>query len=414
MSKTLVQKIFARAANVESVEIGESVNLTPDLITMYDWPGISDYCIDMAEKYADLDTSKLVMYIDHKMPPATVADNAFHNKTIKFCKEHNVPCIIGQGIGHQITMERGMVNPGDVIVHFDRHVNSLGALGAFSVGTRLELILALGTGKFAIQTPETIRINFVGRLPDGVLGRDVFNRLLMDLGPAYSSDKVIEFGGPGAANISIDSRFTICNLALFLNGITCIFEPDCVTEAFYKENFAREINHLFSDSGCHYSEVLTYDLSAIEPMVVVPPRPQDAVPLRQVESIKIHQGNIASCAAGRMEDIEIAARILKGRKVAPNFRLYITPSSTKILNDATELGYIKTLMDAGAIITSSTCDFCYGKAGVLDDGETAIFTGTLNIPGRMGNVNADIYIGSSATVAASAITGTLTDPRCYL
>lgn len=414
MGQTMVQKIFARSAGLSAAPIGETVNIVPDLITMYDWPGISDYCLNMAEEYADLDTSKVIMYIDHKMPPCTIKDNAFHNQTIQYCKEHNIPCIIGQGIGHQLTLESGKVNPGDVVIHYDRHVNSLGAVGAFSVGTRLELIMALGTGKVAIQAPETIRIQLEGTMPDGVLGRDVFNRFLMDLGPAYASDKVVEIGGPGAASISIDSRFTICNMALFLNGITIMFEPDAVTRNFYEENFNRSIEPVLPDPDCHYSEVIHYDLSDFEPMTVVPPSPKSAVPLKEAEGIEIQQGNITSCAAGRLEDFEIAARILKGRKVHPGFRLYVTPSSKKVLLDATRLGYVETLMDAGAIITTSTCDFCYGNAGVLADGETALFTGTLNIPGRMGNVNSSIYIGSSATVAASAITGKITDPRKYL
>jgi 3-isopropylmalate/(R)-2-methylmalate dehydratase large subunit len=381
---------------------------------MYAWPSVSDFCLSIADEYVDSNFTKLQMYIDHKLPCVSPADASFHNSTIKWCEQHNVPITYGQGIGHQLTVERGLVRPGHVVVHFDRHVNILGALGVFSVGTRMELIQALILGKFSIITPQTVRIELTGKLQDGVIGRDLLNRLLQDLGPDAAPDEVIEFGGSGAVNISIDSRLTICCLAMFLGCMTAMFEPDEVTKGFYRQHFNLDVPIEKSDSNCQYAKVIHYDLGSVEPMIVVPPKPQTAVPLKMAIGTPVQQGNIASCAAGRIEDIAIAARILKGRKIAKGFRLYITPSSINILQEAVRLGYMDALAQAGAFFSSSTCDFCYGRQGVPADGDNVITTGTLNVPGRMGNTAANLYIGSAAAVAAASITAAVVDPRDYL
>ena len=411
---TYVEKIFAKVAKVPQVKVGQPVDLTPDLIVMYAWPNVSDYCLSIADEHPTADFSKIEMYIDHKLPSVSPADVAFHNKTIAWCKRHNVPVTYGQGINHQVTVERGLIKPGQVAMHFDRHINILGALGVFSVGTRLELIQSLILGKFSIITPKTIRVELENKLQDGVLGRDLFNRILYDHGPDAAPDQVLEFGGPGAINVSMDSRLTICCLAMFLGCMTAMFEPDELIKDFYRKNFNLDVSMEKGDPGCSYEKVIHYDLNTVEPMIVIPPKPQTAVPLKSVLGVPIQQGNINSCAGGRLEDIEIAARILKGKKVAYGFRLYITPSSNKILQDAVRLGYMETLTKAGAIFSSSTCDLCYGRQGVPADGDNVLTTGTLNVPGRMGNDTANLYIGSAAAVAASAINAEIADPRDYL
>jgi 3-isopropylmalate/(R)-2-methylmalate dehydratase large subunit len=201
---------------------------------------------------------------------------------------------------------------------------------------------------------------------------------------------------------------------MFIGATTAIFAPDDITFEYYQNQFSKEVNLPVSDSDCNFEKIIEYDLSNLEPQLVKPPRPQDTLPLRDFIGTRVQQGYIGSCASGRLEDLAIAAQILKGRKIADGFRLFVVPSSAEIMAKAANLGYLEKLIEAGAWISSPTCDFCYGKTQVLADGEVAISTGTLNVSGRMGNVNSEIYIGSAASVAAAAVLGSIDDPRNFL
>lgn len=410
---TLTEALISRSVG-RRVHANDSVNISPDHIAMYEWGSTSDYCIDFVTEHATLDTSKLTMFIDHKLPARLPADTALHNQTLQWCRTHSVPVIHAQGIGHQYMVDQGMVTPGDLVVHFDRHVNILGAIGVFAVGSRLEIIMALGTGTFPFQVPESVRIKLTGTLADGVMGRDLYAHLLHRFGPALSSDMVLEFGGEGAVRLSIDSRMSICCQAMFLGCVTALFDIDQTTTAYFKDHFNRDVAQVVPGADADYQRVIQIDLADIEPYVVVPPSPKDAVTLSSVAGLPIQQGYIGSCASGRIEDLAIAARILKGRKIAHGSRLYVVPSSKEVMKQACRLGYMEILADAGAFISSSTCDFCSGRQGALADGERGISTGTLNVPGRMGNINADVYNASAASVAAALVTGRITDPRALL
>jgi 3-isopropylmalate/(R)-2-methylmalate dehydratase large subunit len=417
MQYTLTEKIFARCSKKDHVKAGDMVEVEPDLLVMYDWEGISDYVFNLVEKEIGrkIDGGKMILFTDHKMPPGSVREQAFHLESIRWAKEHNAK-LIPKAIGHQLLTEMGLVDPGNLAVHFDRHINLIGAVGALGIGSRLELICSLSTGTFSIQVPDTVQISLSGNLSPGVMGRDLFNCILRDLGPDGTFNHVVEYSGPGALNVSMDSRSTICCLAMFTGATAAIFVPDDVTKEFYSTNFHKNINieNLNSDPNSKFISALKYDLASIEPFIIKPPKPQDVHPIKEFYNQKIDQGFIGSCASGRLEDFEIASRILKGRKIANNFRLYIVPSSSKIMAEASQKGYLNILLEAGAWIGSPTCDFCYGKTQVLANNEIAISTATLNVPGRMGNVNSEIYIGSSATVASTAIEGKIADPRNFL
>jgi len=415
MAKTMVEKIFSKKLG-RDVRPGENVFLSPDKIIMYEWSSISDYVFDLVENdlgCKNVDWSKLLLFIDHKLPAQNEKEQEFHLETLKWGKEHDVEVFYGEGIGHQITAERGFVLPGDVAVHFDRHVNLLGAQGVFSVGTRLELIMSFVKDAFPIQVPRTVRAELIGELQPGVMGRDLLHYIVKDIGPGGSPDCVLELGGPGALSISMDARLCLCGLALFVGATTAMFETDQVTEDYYK-NIGKSIDTFVADKDADYFLKRTYDLSKLEPQIVVPPKPESTVNIKEVIGTPLQHGYIGSCANGRLEDLEIAARILKGRKVAKNFRLIINPITDDIMRQALKLGYIETLVDAGAWISSPTCDYCYGKVGAIAAGEAIMSSATLNVPGRMGSVDSEIYIGSAASIAAAAIEGKIVDPRNYV
>lgn len=417
MGSTIVEKILARAAGQRAVKAGQNVQVEPDLVSMYDWEGISDYIFGVVEKELGkrVDGRKLILFIDHKVPATTPQERAFHLETIKWAKEHNVRIYPeGMGISLHLLAELGLVNPGDVVVHTDRHVNLLGGLCVFSVGTRLEVIMSLATGKFNIKVPETVRVNLQGHFRPGVMGRDLIHRIVGDMGPDGAMEQVLEFGGPASANVSMDSRLSICCMAMFTGATTAIFGTDTITRKYFQDNFLREVDVPDVDRNCEYAKILNYNLSELEPQIVVPPKPQNTAPLGESEGTLVQQGYIGSCASGRLEDLSVAAQILEGRNVAEGFRLFIVPSSNKVMAEAARLGYLENLLKAGAWISSPTCDYCYGKTQNLGDEEIAISTGPLNVPGRMGNVNADIYLASAASVAAAAINGVIADPRNFL
>ena len=415
MGKTMVEKIFSRKLG-KIAKAGENVFLSPDKIIMYEWGSISDYVLDLVENELgckNIDWSKLVLFIDHKLPAQNEKEQEFHLQTLKWAEDHDVEIYYGEGIGHQIISERGMVLPGDVAVHFDRHVNLLGAQSVFSVGTRLELIMSLVKGAFPIQVPRSVRAELTGALQPGVFGRDLLHYIVKDIGPGGSPDCVLELGGPGALSISMDSRLCLCGLALFVGATTAMFETDDVTVNYYNK-IGKSIEAFTADSDAEYFLKRNYNLSKLEPQIVVPPKPESTVNIKEVVGTPLQHGYIGSCAGGRMEDLEIAARILKGRKVAHNFRLIVNPTTNEIMKNAMKLGYIETLVEAGAWISSPTCDYCYGKIGAIAAGEAIMSSATLNVPGRMGSVDSDIYIGSAASIAAAALEGKIVDPRDFV
>ena len=262
--------------------------------------------------------------------------------------------------------------------------------------------------------PATIRVELEGDFQYGVSGRDLIHKIIKDLGPDGGIGKVLEFVGDGARKMSIDSRMALLCQIMFCGAISGIFPADDKALTYLKNKTGKEFETVVSDPDATYFETIRYDLSLLEPHVVKPSSPGNACALKEVEDLEVQQGYLGSCASGRLEDIEIAARILKGKKIKPGFRLYVVPSSREVMVQAMESGALAALVDAGAFVSSPTCDFCYGKTQSLCAGERAVSTGTLNVPGRMGSIYSEIYQTSAAVVAATALTGKITDPRNYL
>jgi 3-isopropylmalate/(R)-2-methylmalate dehydratase large subunit len=318
------------------------------------------------------------------------------------------------GIGHQVTAELGLAKPGMFIVHGDMHIHPIGAFGTVAFSLLTDIITAYALGKIWLEIPQTIKVNLTGSFRDGVSGRDFINHLLGFLGPDGAINAYLEFHGDGAESMSMDDRMTILSEILFCGAHGGIFPANEPVMKYIKERTGETVPPIVADNGAVYSETLSFDLSKIEPTVIAPRGLTDAQPIGKVEGLTLNQAYIGSCAGGRVLDIETAARILKGRRIKDGFRLNVVPSSREILKKTIESQALGVLVEAGAFISSPSCDYCYGKTQAISRGERAVSTGTLNVPGRMGSSAAEIYLASAAVAAASAINGELADPRKYL
>jgi 3-isopropylmalate/(R)-2-methylmalate dehydratase large subunit len=417
VGQTIVEKILTRVSR-KKVTAGDIIYGRPDLIIMYNWPGISDKLFSIIKDELKIKklvtTEKIILVIDHMVSPSSVKDAEFLKNTRQYALENGIKLIEMQGIGHQVIIEAGIIRPGMFAVHFDTHVPTVGAVGAFGLPLALDLLEALVTGEVWLEVPHTTCFQLTGRLPDGVMGRDLIHKIIHDLGPQGVKNHMMEFSGPGLKYLEMDDRIPVGSQCTWAGALSAVFEVDHVTDVFLKNCGVSDYPILKSDSDAEYKETYLYDLGKLEPYVIAPPLPYKAIPLSEVEGIEINQGYIGSCAGGRLKDIEIAARILKGRKIKEGFRLFVVPSTKNVFKESMQKGLLNVLVEAGAYISSPSCDFCYGRAQCLAEGEKAVSTGTLNVPGRMGSTKAEIYLASSAVVAATALNGKLSDPREFL
>jgi 3-isopropylmalate/(R)-2-methylmalate dehydratase large subunit len=325
-----------------------------------------------------------------------------------------VPLYERKGIGHQVSAELGYATPGAMAVHFDGHISQLGTFGTLGMGIRRKFLEALVRERVQLKVPQTMRVNLTGTLQTGVMARDVFHHIVRELGPTAGRFQVMEISGPGLASISLEGRQTINCLAMFAGAVTSIMEPDNVTLPWVQPRQRLDIEPLYSDPDASYAAVHEIDISGLEPIVVIPPSPANTRNLAEHKGTKIDVGYLGSCASGRLEDLEIAARILKGKKIRDGFQLHVVPTSNDIMEAAAAKGYLTDIIGAGAFVQSSSCDHCFGRIGVMTKNQNAISTGTLNTPGRMGSTDSQIFIANAASVAAAALTGEITDPRDYL
>jgi len=318
------------------------------------------------------------------------------------------------GIGHQVSAELGYATPGAFAVHFDGHVSQLGAFGTLAIGARKGVLEAFVSEDMAIKVPATVKVIIKGKLQKGVMARDVFHHLVRVMGPSSCRFKVLELAGPVIDDMSIDGRMTICGQAMFIGATTAIINPDAKTIAYNKGRSKIDLEPLYSDSDAVYDRVVEVDITTLEPIVVAPPSPANTKNLSEYQGLEVHSGYLGSCASGRIEDLRVAAAILKDKKIKSGFQLHVVPTSQAIMSQAVKEGLIAIFVDAGAFISSSSCDYCYGRIATMTDGQRAVSTGTLNVPGRMGSPDSEIFICNAAVIAASALEGCITDPRPYM
>ncbi len=418
MGYTLAEKVLARVSGRDAVRAGEEVMAKPDFVVVYDFPGYTDVIFRQMKEDFGIDRlaepERYAIFIDHMVPVATAAEEQLHIQTREWCQAHDVPLYERRGIGHQVAAELGYASPGAFVVHFDGHISQLGAFGTLAIGLRRNVLEAFVREHVSLKVPHTTRINLTGQLQPGVMARDVFHHIVRVLGPSSCRFQVMEVGGPGLDGISLEGRQVICGLAMFTGAITAVVNADALSRAYTDPRARLALPPVTSDPDAEYAAVHEIDIGALEPVIVVPPNPANTRNLADHIGMEVQAGYLGSCASGRLEDLRIAAQILKGRRVRDGFSLHVIPTSQEIMARAAEEGIISTLVEAGAFTSSPSCDYCYGRIAVLSSGQRAVSTGTLNVTGRMGNPDSEIYLCNAAAVAAAALEGRIADPRKYL
>ncbi|CAO3453385.1 3-isopropylmalate dehydratase large subunit [Azospirillum sp.] len=418
MGYTITEKILARAAGLPAVRAGQDIKAKPDFVLAYDFPGYTDvYFKTMKEDFGIervAEPERFGIFIDHMVPTATAKEEELHINTRNWCAENDVPLFERHGIGHQVAAEVGYATPGAFVVHFDGHVSQLGTFGTLAIGLRRNVMEAFVSDTVSIRVPDTVRVNLRGSLRPGVMARDVFHHLVRRLGPSSCRFQVLELGGPSVAAMSTEGLQTITGLAMFTGALTAIVNPDPVRLDYALPRARKKLEPVSSDPDARYSAVHDIDLSDLEPIVVVPPTPADTRDLTEFLGLEINAGYLGSCASGRLEDLRAAAKVLEGRRVKTGVSLHIVPTSQELMAAAAREGLVSTLVEAGAFVSSPSCDYCFGRIATMTAGQRAVSTGTLNVRGRMGSPDSEIYLCNAAVVAASAIEGRIADPRPYL
>ncbi|MFQ6051334.1 MAG: homoaconitase large subunit [Candidatus Hydrothermarchaeota archaeon] len=411
MKGTISEKILARASNKKEVSPGDIVVAEVDIVMINDITGPPAINAFRSIGKPIWDRNKIVMVIDHIVPPSSEHAARLHREMKNFAREEEIPHYYDSaGICHQILPEKGHVAPGNLIVGADSHTCTYGAFGAFATGIgSTEAAAVFATGKIWLRVPETIEIKIEGTLKDMVTPKDVILNILGEIKADGASYKAIEFRGNTVKDMSISGRMTLCNMAVEMGAKVGLIEPDKKTEEFLKDRNV-EFKHIKSEGK--YEQTYNFEVSDLEPQVAKPHRVDDVTSVSEVEGMEIDQGFIGTCTNGRLEDLKQAAMILKNQKVDENCRLIVIPASIEVYNQALNQGLINIFLKSGAIVCHPNCGPCLGShEGVLSEGEVCISSSNRNFPGRMGSREAKIYLASPVTVAASAIKGKITDPR---
>ena len=414
MGQTFVEKVFSRKLGRE-VKVGEIVEVVPDVAMSHD----NTAAISLRFKEIGVDRvfkpEIHVIVLDHATPAPTEQYALNHKVVREFVKQYGISHFydVNTGICHQVLAEEGFVLPGQIIVGSDSHTTTYGAFGAFGTGIgRSEMAVIYATGKIWFRIPESIKITLKGKLPKGIVSKDIILHIIGDIGADGASYKSVEFYGDPIANLSIDARMTIANMSIEMGAKNCFMEPDKKVLEWLKPRARKAFDVIQSDSHANYEDELVYDISRLEPQVACPHQVDHVKPVSQVTGIKIHQAFLGSCVNGRLEDISIAAALIRDKKVHPDVRLLVFPASMNIYREALAKGYLTTLLDAGAIIMNPGCGPCLGAhEGTLAPGEVCISSSNRNFRGRMGSRDAEIYLGSPATVVSAAIAGEIVDFR---
>ena len=349
---------------------------------------------------------------DHNTPARTQDDLKLFRDVRQMAESVGVTKIYDtEGIGHVVNLEKGDIVPGSLFVHSDPQATLAGGVGAYYTnGGRLGscVMEAYATGQITLCVPDTCRIEINGKLPDNVCGKDVWMKVLGDIGPDGAFGMMLEYGGTAIDEMSVESRCVLCGSAGFCGSDGALLQSDGKTQAWYKDNFGIDVETLYADPDANYAKKVVYDASEFVPMVAVPPEVYTTKPVSEVSDVKIDQCIIGTCAGGTLEDLRVAAGILEGKHIAPGVRFIVSPVTQRVYAQASREGLLATLTEAGAQVLSATCDVCLGVVAPLADGEVGLSQQTLNTPGRSGSAKADIYLASAATIATSALTGYIT------
>ena len=413
---TITEKILARASGKKEVAPGDIVEAKVDVAMAHDLT--APLAVESFRKLGAKrvwDPSKIVLLFDHQTPASSIDAAMNHILLRQFAKEQRIRHFYDMfaGVCHAVLPEKGFAQPGRVIVGADSHSVTYGAFGCFATGVgSTDMAAVFATGKLWFRVPESILVVAEGQLKPPVVSKDLILHIIGDFGMDGATYKAVEFRGEAFSKMSMDARMTVCNMVVEMGGKNGVIEADEVTEQYLRARGVKKIQPVRSDSEASYVETREYDASKLEPQVACPHSVDNVKPVSEVEGVEIDQAFIGTCTNGRLEDLEIAARILKGRKVKQSVRLIVVPATYEVYRQALESGLLKIFVDAGALVESPGCGACMGcHIGVIGPGEVSISASNRNFRGRQGSPESEVYLASPATVAASAIAGKITDPR---
>ena len=417
MGMTMTQKILAAHAGLPEVHAGDLIEAELDIVLGNDVT--TPVAIGVFEKAGFtrvFDPEKIVIALDHYTPCKDIKSADLCKTARDFAKKHHIKHLydVGTvGIEHALLPEQGIVGPGDCVIGADSHTCTYGALGAFSTGVgSTDMAAGMASGQNWFKVPSAIKVELTGKPGPFVSGKDVILHLIGEIGVDGALYQSLEFTGDGIANLSIDDRFTIANMAIEAGGKNGIFPVDDVVKEYIKDRFQREPVIYEADADAEYTRVVKIDLSKLEPTVSLPHLPSNTKTVTEAEGMPIQQVVIGSCTNGRISDLRIAASILKGKKIADGVRCIVIPATQEIYLQALEEGLIEDFIHAGCAVSTPTCGPCLGgHMGVMAAGERAVTTTNRNFVGRMGDTKSEVILASPAVAAASALAGCVADPR---
>jgi len=415
MGHTFAEKILAQKAGLPQVVPGQIVEVMPDVALSH------DNTAAIAGIFRKIGVSRVarpemhVVVLDHACPAPTTQHAENHKTTRQFVAEQGIAHFydVGRGVCHQVLAEEGFALPGALIVGSDSHTPTAGAFGAFAVGIgRSEMAAIMATARIWLRVPESLKIVVHGHLREGVTSKDLALHVIGDLGADGGLYQSVEWHGEGVAALDMESRLVIPNLMAEMGAKNGYVPPDEVTFAWLEGRARAPFEPVTPDPNAQYAQVVEYEAEAIEPVVAKPHTVDNVVPLREVAGTRIDQAFLGTCTNGRLSDLGAAARVLEGRKVAPSVRLIVIPASSEVYLAALDAGYLRTFIEAGAVIESPGCGPCMGNhLGVPAEGEVTISTANRNFQGRMGTKESEVYLASPLVVAASAVAGEIVHPQ---
>lgn len=418
MGQTAAEKILSRVCG-RAVASGEVIYPEPDLITIHD-----HYLVNAARVLDELGvwalhaSEKVLFYTDHEPLAVSKASAERQKRNREICERFTIGHVYGPGQGghgHIFPMEVGLVSPGDFVLGYDLHTPNFGAVGALGFYMGPEIVEVMACGSAWLKVPETVLVRLHGSLLPGMTVRDVAQRLIADIDAEIMDYAVVEYEGPALDAIDLDGRMTLCNTPLESTAKSAFVRPNSAMLEWSRQRARRPFTPVFSDADARYRAVIDFDVALAEPQVAVPPRANNVIGVSSLAGKEIQHAYIGSCANGGISDLRAAASILRGRRVAPHVRLIVTPGTQEVASRAAREGLLEIFSEAGAMLSPPGCGVCAaGMIAPLAPGEVSINTGTVNEPGRLGAKDAEIYLASPLTVAASAVTGHISDPREFL
>ncbi len=415
MGQTIAEKILANRSGEHEVQPGQIVNAKVDLAMSHENAALVKKHFEELGLERVWNPERIVLLFDHRVPAESVKTAQGQREVRQFIKAQGIKNFydLNAGICHQVLPEKGHVRPGELIVGTDSHTTTAGAFGALATGIgATEMAAVWATGELWLRVPETFKITVTGRFPEWVGAKDLILHIIGQLGADGADYKSVEFYGKTIQEMTLASRMVLTNLAMEMGAKAAIVPPDEKTLEYVRARTDKPFTPVYADPDAEYEKEFEFDVSELEPQVAKPHQVDNVAPISQVAGLKVDQALLGSCTNGRLEDLEVAARLLKGKRVHPEVRLLVIPASWEVYLEALRKGILEALISAGAVVVNPGCGPCLGAhQGLLAPGERCISSTNRNFQGRMGSPEAEVYLASPAVVAASALKGEIADPR---